>query len=488
MSAAAGAPGVLGKAPSAPTRSAAGAATRRTTAALWLLYLAGAAHWTLFFDPPRTPFDGPSFTVEDWPKEYRYYSTLQQATREGRLPLYLSRPIHTRKFLALPEVSWSPQVLLLRWLPIGTFVVVNTLLLYSAGFAGCLLLRRRYALGLLPFALLVLLFAFNGHLVAHLSVGHSMWAGLFLLPFVFLPVLEIVENDARPATDVALAVALFAVLLQGAFHVFVWCVMFLLLLAAFERRVAAPVLKALAWAAALSACRLAPAFFLVARKEQAFLSGFPTALDLWSALVTIRGPDAPMRGRSFGVLEWWEYDTYVGVPALAWVLYFGLRPATAHAPRRALYGPIAVMALLSVGDLYAPFNALPIPLLSAERVSSRFLVLPLLWLAILAALAMPRAAASRRTTIERWAAAAALALSVAGFAAHSSLWRVPRLEGERPQRHRSLAVAIGEPAAGAGREHAYLATVAASFATSSTALAAAGWRLRRRFRPPPAAA
>jgi len=154
--------------------------------ALAFLYLTGVVHWLLFFNLASAAFRGPSFSVEDWPKEYRYYSILQQAVRGDRVPFYVSRPIHTRKFLALPEVSWSPQLLLLRFMPVGAFVVANTLLLYSAGFAGLLLIRRRYSLGLLPFAFLFAIFAFNGHVTAHLAVGHSMWVGYFLLPFVLL--------------------------------------------------------------------------------------------------------------------------------------------------------------------------------------------------------------------------------------------------------------------------------------------------------------
>ena len=78
------------------------------------LYLGGLVHWALFFGTLAEPLRGPSFTREDWRKEYRYASVLQQAVRQHVVPYYISRPIHTRRFLALPEVSWSPQVVLLR--------------------------------------------------------------------------------------------------------------------------------------------------------------------------------------------------------------------------------------------------------------------------------------------------------------------------------------------------------------------------------------
>ena len=164
---------------------------------LLLLLLLGALHWALFLDSSQPGF-GPS-AVQDWPKEFRYYAVLRQAVTESRVPYFLSAPIvFSRKFLAIPEVTWSPQVALLGFLPIPLFIVVNTLLAYAAGVCGLLLLERRYRLGLLPFALLFALFSFNGHVTAHLAIGHSMWLGYFLLPFFVLGVLAVLERPETP--------------------------------------------------------------------------------------------------------------------------------------------------------------------------------------------------------------------------------------------------------------------------------------------------
>src|SRR5262245_20762907 len=156
-----------------PPAQAPSARGRRDEWLLGVLFLAGAVHWLLFFGlPPRLPAG-----VGDWAKERRYYTVLGEAVREVRVPYFVSRPIQeTRKFLAIPEVVWSPQVLLLGVLDVETYVAAQTVLLYTAGFIGCLWLRRRYSLSALPFTLLFLLFNFNGHVTAHLAVGHSMWA------------------------------------------------------------------------------------------------------------------------------------------------------------------------------------------------------------------------------------------------------------------------------------------------------------------------
>ena len=230
--------------------------TRRSVlleAGLAALFGLGVLHWLYVFGFLTPGFPGMSFTVADWPKEVRYYVALQQALVDGRIPYYVSRSIQeTRKFLANPEVPWSPDLLLLRFVGIEVFLVLKVLLWYAAGFCGLLLIRRRYALDLLPFTFLFLLFAANGHIVAHLAIGHSMWTGYFLLPFVFVHLMDILEDGSRTA-PLKLAFVFFLMLLQGSLHVFAWCVLLVVLAAAFRRRALKPLAVALAWTAALGA-------------------------------------------------------------------------------------------------------------------------------------------------------------------------------------------------------------------------------------------
>jgi hypothetical protein len=456
-------------------------------AALAALFGLGVLHWLYVFGFLTPGFAGMSFTVADWPKEVRYYVALQQALSEGRIPYYVSKSIQeTRKFLANPEVPWSPDLLLLRFCGIEVFLALKVLLWYSAGFAGLMLIRRRYALSLLPFTFLFLLFAFNGHIVAHLAIGHSMWTGYFLLPFVFLYVLDILDA-AAPAAPVKLALVFFLMLLQGALHVFVWCLVLLLLSVAFRPRAWKPALVALAWTAALAACRLVPAAIVLFGKTEAlFISGYPSAADLGAALVRIRPITYARQGGLFGTLNWWEYDAYLGLVGLAWLLWFGVvKRIKDPEPGRfaALEGPLALLALLSMDDLYAAVNRLGIPLLSGERVGSRLLIVPIVFLMPPAAARMQRVleASPRRRMLSMLAVAAAV-LIAAGLAAHSHAWSLPVLERSwpAPPHPRDLGLSIleagdlGSPA----RDAAYLWSVRISAAVSLMALLAAAWRLR----------
>ena len=199
------------------------------------LFLAGAAFWVVLLDRAPGTFAGPPGTLEDWPKEYRYLAVLQQAVREARVPYVLSEPIvFSRKFLAIPETCLSPQIALLLVLTPGAFVVANTLLLHAAFCAGVVALARRFRLALVPAAAFYLLAGFNGHLTAHLAVGHSMWVGMLLLPAFLLPLVSLAEDERAPRAPILLALAMTAILFQGALHVFAWCVLLLLLVAAFR--------------------------------------------------------------------------------------------------------------------------------------------------------------------------------------------------------------------------------------------------------------
>jgi hypothetical protein len=456
-------------------------------AALAALFGLGVLHWLYLFGFLTPGFAGMTFSVADWPKEVRYYVALQQAVTDGRVPYYVSKSIQeTRKFLANPEVPWSPDLLLLRFCAIDVFLALKVLLWYAAGFAGLVLVRRRYALSLLPFTFLFLLFAGNGHIVAHLAIGHSMWTGYFLLPFVCVYLVDLLDGGPA-AAPVKLALVFFLMLLQGALHVFVWCLLLLLLAVAFRPRAWRPALLALAWTSALSACRLVPAAIaLFGKTEALFISGYPGAADLAAALVRIRPITYPRQGGLFGTLNWWEYDAYLGVVGLAWLLWFGvvLRFKGLEARRfAAVEGPLAVLTLLAFDDLYAAINRLGIPLLSGERVSSRLLIVPIVFLMPAAALRMQRVleTSPRRGLLSAVAVIAAV-VTAAGLAAHSHTWSLPALERSwpAPPHPRNLGLAILDPRdlGPTDKDAAYLWSVRLSAAVSLLALLAAARRLR----------
>jgi hypothetical protein len=386
------------------------------------LFTLGVAHWLYFLNYGRITFD-----MHDWVQEGWRYKFLQQAVQTRQLPLHVATPFTSlERFIARPDTVLSPQVLLLEVLDLGPFVLANTLLLYAAGFAGLLLLRNRYRLSLAPFTALFLLFNFNGHITAHLAVGHSMYVGYFLLPFFAFLVLKLLEDGAASwAWITQLALLMFVLFLQGAFHQFLWCLMFLALLALFQPRYAAPLLKGLLFSILLGLPRILPPALEFASQGMRFIHGFPTVGDLFAGLLVLKHPVDALSD-PLSTLPWWEIDHYVGLLGFGFLIYFGLYLTwKSKTPQQALLAPAAVMAVLSIGHIYYLVNRLPLPLSDSERVSSRFLILPLVFLFVLAALRFESFLRQRRPPGPQVALLylAGLVLMAHDLLQHSRFWR-----------------------------------------------------------------
>lgn len=461
-----------------------------TVLALVVLYGLGLAHWTTFFNRGNIAFSH----NEDWSKEFDYYVVLQEALRSRQLPYHMSEDYQgTDKFLGLPETNLSPQILLLPHVDVGRFLWWNALLLYSIGFVGCLLIRSRYGLGVAPFAMLWLLFNFNGFITSHLAVGHSMWFGYFFLSFAVLYVLEIVE-EASLIAALKLALVLFAMMLQGSLHLVVWVWMLVGLLVAFNPRAYwKPGALAVGFSGVLSAFRVLPAAVTFAgRSDRGFWAGYPTLSEVLDGLVGLHDRNYPPATEGWTLshipghhLRWWEYDMYVGWLGLAALVVFGIYyrfragPSLDRCRYRELDAPLLAMAFLSLNYLYAAVANLPIPLLNVEGVTSRFLIIPLLIVLVISAIRMQRILEGVRLT-------AALAVLLIGgllqtgccLAEHSWVWRIKAADEATEPAIRLIAESP---------DRFYVASIWVSAGVSLLALAA--WGLcfraaRRRDRAP----
>jgi len=358
-----------------------------------VLYLLGALHWCMFLNLGNPHL----LDVGDWILEHRYYTVLQEAVQQDRVPWHTSATIHeTDRFFGNPEIPLSPQLVLLRWMPIAVYLLVDLLLLYSAGFLGCLLLARRYRLSAPAFAPLFILFNFNGHIVSHLSIGHTPWFGYFLLPFFLYEVLRLLDGDAPVRAHLTLPLILFVIFLQGFFHLYNWAVLFLLLLALADRRHARTLLLAVAISIPLVVFRILPATLAFGHRHYTDASGYPSLLVLLQALTISRPPHYPVAGGFFGGFSWWEYDLYVGVMGLLFLVGFGILPLFRRDARleplryRALDLPMLAMSILALNYFYMVLLIARIPLASAERAPVRFILLPFIFLLTLAVLRADR--------------------------------------------------------------------------------------------------
>ena len=110
---------------------------------------------------------------------------------------------------------------------------------------------------------------------------------------------------------------------------------------------------------------------------------------------------------------------------------------------RVLDLPIVVMALFSISYFHAFLTRLPVPLLGAERVATRFIILPFLMLALLSTIRLEGILKGlRRTFAFTFGAVGVILVMALGFVDHSFLWSVVRLE--RIYRNRAVDLTIPE--------------------------------------------
>jgi hypothetical protein len=397
---------------------------------LWFvgLYLFGALVWFFFLSRGNITFE-----FHDWNQEGPRYYFLRQALLDGEMPLTIGSELaSTENFLAIPDTIISPQIFLLRYVEPGTFVLINSLILYTLGFIGLLLLRRKFEWSAIPFSFVFLLFSLNGHPLAQVAVGHSMWISYYLVPYFVLLIYEFIEGDVGWKWVTYMALLMLVVNLNGGFHFVNWMLLFLLLLGLTSRRYILPALMAILFSVLVSLPRILPAALEFGGEGRSFISGFFSITDMISAFVTVKSPELahPDMLTSLG---WWELDTYTGALGFVFLAIFGIYWTLKHkqnesTDHRHLLGAMLLMTVLSLGKIFQPITMLPIPLAAVERVSSRFIIVPVVILIVLAGTALERFLRSRK-----WSPGTRLlALLVLGVTAHdllqhARLWRVENM-------------------------------------------------------------
>lgn len=406
----------------------------------WLagLLLFGVYLWGIFYSWGNISMDFLDWAEVTGPR----YALLKDAITRGELPLHAGNLTALRgvtdRYFAIPDTPFSPEIIALRYLGIGQYLFLDTLLWYGVGFVGLMLLGRKYRLSPLVFALLFLLFNFNGIPTGHLAVGHSIYTAYFLLPYFVLLVMELLENEQVGWKWVlGFAVLQLAILLQGLFHLYVWCLMFLGLLALFNLRLLRPVVWAGVFSVLVGLPRLLPPALIVQKITHEYLGGPATVTDLFASLVVLRDPDrAIVLPSQVYPLRWWEQDYFIGLLGLALVIGFGvLAPLWRDRSRKSVHVQLLVaclvFAILTIGQVFgAIIELVPVPPITGERVSARFFAVPLAALLVLAAIFMQRTLNQRK--IPAWVQLILLALSGVVFHdlnQHLQAWRIRYLDG-----------------------------------------------------------
>ncbi|HEY5742219.1 MAG TPA: hypothetical protein VIS99_06735 [Terrimicrobiaceae bacterium] len=433
---------------------------------------------------------------EDWPKERAYLDLLRTALVERTIPLHMDASLQmTQRFLAIPETMLAPHILFLPWLSNAQFIQFQVSLLFLAGLAGCTALawRQRWS----PFALLAFLavFSINGFIVTRIGIGHFMWTGYYLYPWMLLVTLRWLDAPESVRTRLAVGWTIGALFLVGSFHLAVWWLIFLAVLT-----LAQP--QRLLWgfgtvaliSGALTAFRILPAALTFGSVERKFGSGFPNLEVLWRGFATASGYDTSPIPIPNGSLGWWEFDHFVGAGVLLavvglafWpkVLTTSTNPSVPQLPRGLLLTGVGIITALALSQVYAPIASLPFPLLNAERWSMRFISVAFFVLLFLAAERVSRDGLHWPVWVQVFVLLF-LGHCVYELWQHAQLWRPLTLEaGHGPSSYWENSATFTAHPINFPRERAYKVAVAASWAVSLGALAASfvWWRHSSRSVP-----
>lgn len=404
-------------------------------AALWVI---GLFLFGQFFNWGNILFD-----FHDWAEiSAPRIAFVQDAVKAGQLPLHMPDGSALRnvtdRYMALPDVMLAPQMLLLEVMPVGWFVLVNMWLMYTLGLIGLAQLWKRLRLSPVSFGALFFLFNFNGSMLSHFSVGHVNYTGYFLYPFVFLLLMDMVEEDKPFSLKskaswrwlAGYAFLLFFMLLNGSFHQFIWALMFTGLTGLFRWRNFWQSMVGIAAAGLLSAVRLLPPALHLGQFDSEFLSGYPALMDVWTALTGMVGPDkAFAHTGQLTNLGWWEFDLFTGLVGAVFLIYFGLgywfSKRDVPAWLKSLAVPTLVLFVLSMGSIYKLVMYIPIPLINGERVSARLITLPFVLLMLAAVYAFQRCADEHgKSNLLRWTGLVGLFLLAHDLWQNLKLWRV----------------------------------------------------------------
>jgi len=400
-------------------------------ACLLALFLGGAYLWVVFLD-----FGINLMTYGDWVHITGPRLTLvRDAMLQGTLPFHAADPKGLKgipRYFSVPDVIASPQVILLRFMTIEQFTIVNTLLLYCLGFLGLLRIRSRYHLSLLPFSLLFLLYNFNGHILAHFTAGHANWWSNFLFIWLILWILDAVQNGGGWQWVLKISLLLLVIFLQGGYHQFVWSLFFIGVIGLSYPRLFLLMLKTAVASVALSLVRLLPILLVAGKFHTKIFGGYPTLLSVWTNLVVPAQPGKLIQTMRlndlYKLLDSWELSLYVGLLGAFFLLGFGVfyllkdkqRPNLAR-----LLLPCAGMLLLSMGWIFSHLSTyLPLPIFTGEEVSARIIILPFLTVLALAAIECQRWLDGRPVLALQWLFAAGLAVEANDLALNFRTWQI----------------------------------------------------------------
>lgn len=304
-------------------------------------------------------------STQDHLKDWAYYSTLRAAAETLQLPLYTKQAFYlqTERYFANAETPLGPHAILLAFMDIRSFFLLHALLMAAIGAAGLVVLRRELRLAPFGWTVFVIAFVLNSFTTWHLAEGNTPWVSMWLLPWISWSTIRLRQGDDSNRVAAITALCLAMMIVNGAWHVFMWSAMILGAGAIGRLRNVVFLAKTFAMVFALTSFRTVPAFLTVGGGSDQFGAGFSSVSDLVAALLTERS-----------VTRWsWFANTNFFV---SWFGFALIASALVPWPRSssaagALRIPAVILFVLSIGSVYE-HTLFGLPVFASQRFVFRF--------------------------------------------------------------------------------------------------------------------
>ncbi len=356
------------------------------------LYFCGVIIWGLLLNW------GNVSAVHDWAEiNLPRLAFLQNAVRSLSLPLHMVGTGALRgltdRFLSIPDVILSPDIILLNFLNIKIFILIHWLICYTLGFFSLIWLYKQHNIQTGSLFLLFILINFNGHIISHLSVGHFTWGGYFLFPWLIILCMELRTIKRIWVWISVVAVLLLLMWFLGSFQQYLISLIMLLFFSLLSWRKAGIVLISVLFSILLSLGRILPSILIFGIADSAPLGGYPLLRFIWSSVTSTRTVDNWLPYSNFqSPLGWWEFNIYLGRIGIFLLIALGgfwILQQFIEKQISAFWLPILGLFYLSIRNNFAEYLAW-IPLFSGIRVYTRLIIVPLIIVAIVGIVALER--------------------------------------------------------------------------------------------------
>ena len=343
----------------------------------FFLWSFGVCYWYYF-----CIYGPPSQVYLDWYLQNVFLNIFKEGIHDNKIPWFYSPSIYhgNHFFLANPEITITPDIFLLKYIENNFFIFIHIIIFFTIGFFGIKKIGKE--LSLFSFFFFYLLFFFNGFIIIRLESGWFQYIGIFILPYIFLTISKMGNQELKFRKDlknilnfrffknkiffklpIKLGLLLSLLMFNGSYHIVIWIILFFTIVLIFNKNFFWEYIFSISIFVLISMFRIFPGI-LIFKSPSGFLTGYPDVMVLFDSLI-FKNPDIDVliNGVKWGPLE---FQAYIGPIIFILFLFASL-----------------IILLFSYGSNYEIIHQLPLLFTKAERISARFIVIPLYFLILI---------------------------------------------------------------------------------------------------------